>query len=157
MPFFYAFNYTATSSSSANNTSDAGKITSGSNVDGRIVGVYIAAYSTTAGGFDLRVTRTQTSGTGGTSYTLLPRDGTAPAAVSTASTNNTTAASGTLTTQLTVGAPATGGMGGWIMVDPDAAIKLNRGGSTTSGNVDLLDICAVASVTADLTVEVCEN
>lgn len=150
-------NYNCTSSSAANATTDASKITSGSNVDTRIVGVYVAAYSTTAGGYDLRVTRTQTIGTGGSAYTLVPRDGTAPAAVATASTNNTTAASGTLTTQLTVGAPATGGMGGWIMVDPDAAIKLNRGGSTTSGSVDFLDICAVASVTADHTIEVVEN
>jgi len=157
LPYFYLCNYNFTSSSAANATTDSLRVISTAGADLRVCGVYLACYSTTAGGYDLRVGRATTSSTGGTAYTVVARDPFAPATTAqSVSTNNTTAATG-FTSQLTVGAPATGGMGGWIMVDPDAAIKVGRGGGTTSGQLAAINICAVASVTSDQTVEWIEN
>jgi hypothetical protein len=116
----------------------------------KIVGIYGAARFGTAGGAQLRVKTWSTASTVGSSKTPGKRHPSFPAASLTAFTGPTSGT--TPTVRLTVGLAQTGGTGGWVALEPAAALTLLPNGGA-NGNADVFSIAASASVPVDFTVE----
>jgi hypothetical protein len=123
----------------------------------RIMGVYGACRSGTAGGAQLRVKTFTTPGSGGTSTTPSKRNGNSPAASSIWANDATALTAGTTAvTRLTIGLAQTGGMGGWVALEVDHALALLTG-SGASGNMEIYSISNAASIAIDITTEFQEN
>lgn len=120
-------------------------------------GLYGTARSGTAGGASLRVKTAGTAGTGGTSQTPAKRESGQPAAGLVVTNDATTITPGmTLTVRLAVGLAQTGGNGGWVALEPAAALSLmpNAG---ANGNMEIYSIAVGTSVPIDVTMEHAEG
>ena len=152
MPYYYAVNVQgATSNGSANTETDMLRtLTVANQAPAQVKGLYGAMRSGTAGGAQLRARRFATASTVGAAATPDPRRPGQPAASLTAFTLPTAGA--TPTQVLSIGLAQTGGMGGWVALEPDHAIWLNPNGGA-NGNLDILSIANAASIGFDYTVE----
>jgi hypothetical protein len=151
VPFFFDTNVSVTSNGSANTETDHLRFLTAANQEtAKLVGLYGASRFGTAGGAQLRVKTFGTASTVGSAATPAKRHPSSPAASLTAFTGPTAGA--TPTVRLTVGLAQTGGTGGWVALEPMAAISLlaNAG---ANGNADVFSICNAASVPLDFTVE----
>lgn len=148
---------TTTSSGAASESEHVRALTTTAQATVRIMGVYGACRSGTAGGAQLRVKTYATVGSGGTSQTPAKRNANS-AAASSVWTNDASAitAGTTATTRLTIGLAQTGGMGGWVALEIDHALALLTGGGA-NGNMSLFSIANAASIAIDTTTEFQEN
>ena len=156
-PMYYDLSSSSTTSASAGSqsTSCAAKILTGTAVSAALKGVYAAARGGTAGGGILRVITAGTAqSSSGSSFVLNKRNSNYATAVTSAMTATT--CSQTATERTAVGFAQTGGMGGWVAIEPDAAILL-QGGGGANGNAEFTTIANAASVTFDYTVELSEQ
>jgi hypothetical protein len=127
-------------------------------------GLFAAATTATAGGAVAQLCQFATPSTTGTLAVAgatgfpTPRIGRATALATVTSARVTpTAGSGNVSMFISVGYPATGGMGGWIATDPDNWIVIAPGGTTTAiANLELWTIATNATTTSYITVEFCE-
>jgi hypothetical protein len=157
MPMYYELSSNSTTSSSAGSqsTSCAAKLLTGTGVSAAVKGVYAAARGGTAGGGILRVFTAGTAqSSSGSTATLQKRNSNYATAVTSAMTATT--CSQTSNERTAVGFAQTGGMGGWVAIEPDAAILLQAGGGA-NGNAEFTTIANAASVTFDYTVELSEQ
>lgn len=155
MPFFYDLNMAATSNGSANTETDHMRLLTVANQEtAKIVGLYGAARHGTAGGAQLRFKTFATASSAGSSQTPAKRHPSFPAASTTAFTTPT--AGSTPTVRLTVGLAQTGGTGGWVALEPSAAITLLANGGA-NGNGDIYSIANGTSVAIDFTAELSEG
>lgn len=160
MPFFYDLNHPETSNGSANVESIHmwGKTIANQETLG-IFGIYAASRFATAGGGQLRLRdNTGTTASGGTSQVPIPRNRRGnPAAQSQWQNDGSAITSGaTQLVRLTVGFAQTGGMGGYIPIVPNAAVQMMPN-ATNPVDVEIGSVCATASVTFDLTVDIGEG
>lgn len=156
MPFFYDIHNSVTSNGSANTETDHLRLltVTGTAESAKIVGLYAGARFGTAGGAQMRIKTFATPSTVGSTQTPAKRHPSFPAAKVTAFTGPTAGA--TPTVRLTVGVAQTGGTGGWVALEPMAAVTLLQGAGA-NGNADLFSIAASASVPIDYTLEVSEG
>lgn len=157
MPMYYdlASNSTTSSSAGSQSTSCAAKLLTGTGVGAGIRGVYAAARGGTAGGGIMRVITAGTAqSSSGSSFVLNKRNSNFPTATTSAMTATT--CSQTATQRFAVGFAQTGGMGGWVAIEPDAEVLLQAGGGA-NGNAEFTTIANAASVTFDYTVELAER
>lgn len=155
-PFFYDLNQSVTSNGSANTETDHLRLltATGTAESTKIVGLYGAARHGTAGGAQLRLKTFATPSTVGSGATPAKRHPSFPAAKTTAATGPT--AGGTPTVRLTVGLAQTGGTGGWVALEPGAAVTLLQGAGA-NGNADVFSIANGTSVPIDFTLEFSEG
>lgn len=159
MPFYYDLERDCTSNGSANTDSTHLWVATASQQATLFINQLTGSCRFgTAGGAQLFLkTGSGTTASGGTTQTAKPKNPNSPAAASvwkndaTAITANTT-----LTTRVTVGLAQTGGMGGWIAPEPDAAIQLLANGGT-NGNAEFHSECNAASVPMSITVDFYER
>lgn len=155
MPFFYDLNNAVTSNGSANTETDHLRLLTVANQEtAKIVGLYGACRFGTAGGAQLRLKTFGTASSAGSGQTPAKRHPSFPAAGTTAFTGPT--AGSTPTVRITVGAAQTGGTGGWVGLEPMAAVSLLANGGA-NGNGDVFSIANAASVAIDFTVELSEG
>jgi len=158
MPFYYSVPaYALTSNGTANTETDDLTIqTSTQQAVCRIVEVYCAVRSTTAGGGGIRVRSYATASTSGTPITPLPRNPNSPAAGATAASGPT--AGTTAHDHFEVGVSQLGGMGGWVAPESDACPTMYPFASANAkGNMDFVSIFASASMVHDLSVGIKED
>jgi hypothetical protein len=167
MPFYYDLNFSVTSSATAGSeaTYMAGKTVSSNQETVSLVGLYLAARNSTAGGAQARIKTLGNGGvaaTGGTPQTPFSRNLRASAAGLTASstwinnTNTINVGTGTLTTRITVGFAQTGGMGGWVPITPQDAIQMMPNGLNPV-DVELTTVASLLSSLQDSTLEISEG
>jgi len=160
MPYYYDVNRALTSNGSANTESSHLYLKTIANQEtASVKGLYAASRFATAGGAQLRgKTNTGTTVSGGTSQTPAPRNIRGSAAAQTTCFNDATAitAGTTLTTRITVGFAQTGGMGGWVALEPSASIQLPPN-ATSPVDFEVTSLASVASLTFDATVEFSEG
>jgi hypothetical protein len=89
----------------------------------------------------------------GSSFTPSKRNPNSAAATTSAMTGTTCSQANTERTA--IGFAQTGGMGGWVAIEPDAAIYL-QGGGGANGNAEFTTIANASSVTFDFTIEFAE-
>ena len=155
MPFYYDVNFAATSNGSANTESDHLRFLTVANQESaRIVGIYGAPRSTTAGGLILRVKTFGTPSSVGSAATIGKRDPNNPAASTTVFTGPT--AGSTPLVRLGISVAQTGGGGAWTALEPSHAFQLLPNGGT-SGNLDVFSIAPSTSQNFDLSVEFAEG
>ena len=154
-PFFYEIQKSITSNGSANTESDHLRLLTAANQEtAKIVGLYAGARHGTAGGAQMRFKTFSTASTTGTATTPAKRHPSNPAAATTAFTSPT-AGSGP-TVRLAVGLAQTGGTGGWVALEPNAALSLLANGGA-NGNGDVFSIANGTSVAIDYTLEFSEG
>ncbi len=157
MPAYYEISTNSTTSGTAGSqaTASALKLLTGTGVACDVKGIYAAARGGTAGGGIFRMitagTAQSSSGSTATPAKRNPNNATATTSAMTATTCSQTA-----TERTAIGFAQTGGMGGWVAIEPDAAIRL-LGGGGANGNAEFSPIANAASVTYDFTVEFSEN
>lgn len=157
-PMYYDIVFSATTNSAANTQSTQAHIRmlSGTAVDALVKGLYAGGRSGTAGGGQIRAitagTAMSSQGTGVTPNKRNPNFATAVTSAATA----TTCQGATTTVRVSVGFAQTGGMGGWVAIEPDASIRLLSGGGA-NGNMEVSSLSNAASVPVDLTVEFSEG
>jgi hypothetical protein len=155
MPFFYDINQSVTSNGSANTETNHLRLLTVANQEtAKIVGLYGAARHGTAGGAQLRFKTWATASTSGSAATPAKRHPSYPAASTTAFTAPTSGT--TATVRLTVGLAQTGGTGGWVALEPSAALTLLPNGGA-NGNGDVFSIANGTSVAIDYTLELSEG
>lgn len=155
MPFFYDLNQSVTSNGSANTETNHMRLLTVANQEtAKIVGLYGAARHGTAGGAQLRVKTWATASSAGSAATPAKRHPSFPAASTTAFTAPTSGT--TPTVRLTVGLAQTGGTGGWVALEPSAALTLLPNGGA-NGNADVFSIANGTSVAVDFTLELSEG
>jgi hypothetical protein len=158
---YYDMAVAATSSSSAGaqSTGAAARILASGTPSVSIRGCYAAARGGTAGGGILRcITATTAFATcNASTYTPARRNPNYAAAASSYLTacNCSQLAPAAGAERFAVGFAQTGGMGGWVAIEPDAAVTLLTGGGA-NGNAEFSPIANAASVTYDFTIEFCE-
>lgn len=156
MPAYYDASLASTTSGTGGSqaTACALKLLSGTSVSAALKGCYAAARGGTAGGGILRAIAAATAqSSSGSTFTLAKRNPNSAAA--TTSAMSATTCSQTATERFAVGFAQTGGMGGWVAIEPDAAVILLAGGGA-NGNMEFSPIANAASVTYDVTVELSE-
>lgn len=156
MPFYYDLNQAVTTNGSAGteNTMMFGKTVANQETVS-LVGLYLASRFGTAGGGQARIkTNTGSTAVGGGIQTGQPRNlrGQVAAQSIWANSQVTITAGTVLQTRMTVGFAQTGGMGGWIPITPQDAIQMMPN-ATNPVDVELTNLAASASVTADMTLE----
>jgi len=160
VPYYYDLNYALTTSGSAGTeVSQMWGKTAANQETVRVSGLYVASRFGTAGGAQARIKHnTGTTASGGTGQTPSPRNlRGAPAAASTWANGGATITAGTtLVTRVTVGFAQTGGMGGWVAVEPTAAIQMMPNASLPI-DVEITALASSATVTADMTLEIGEG
>lgn len=155
MPFYYDINTNYTSNGSAATETDHLRLlTVAEQETCHICGIYAAARFGTAGGAQIRVKTFGTASSSGSSITPQPRNPNSEAANTTGYTAPTAGSSPA--TRLTVGMAQTGGMGGWVALEPSHAFALLANGGA-KGNADFFSICNAATVLFDLSVEINEG
>lgn len=147
-------NSTTSSSAGSQSTSCAAKLLTGTGVNAGVRGVYAAARGGTAGGGIMRVLTAGTAqSSSGSTATLQKRN--SNYATATTSAMTATTCSQTSTQRISIGFAQTGGMGGWVAIEPDAQVTLQSGGGA-NGNAEFTTIANAASVTFDYTIELAE-
>jgi hypothetical protein len=157
MPAYYdlAASVTTASTAATLSTASHAKFLTGTGVVAQLKGVYVAGRSGTAGGGQFRVITAGTAqSSSGSSFVLTKRNANYPTATTSAMTATT--CSQTATLRASIGFAQTGGMGGWVAIEPDAAITLSAGGGA-NGNAEITSIANAASIAVDLTVELSES
>lgn len=160
MPFFYDVSRATTSNASANTetTHIAGKTVANQETVS-IFGLYGASRFATAGGGQLRLKdNTGTVFSGGTATTPTPKNRRGnPAAQSTWVNDAAAITPGTtLLTRMTVGFAQTGGMGGYVPPQQQAAVQMMPN-TTNPIDVEVTSNMATASVPFDLTLDIGEG
>jgi len=158
MPFYYDVTRSVTTNGSANTESQHFRVLTVSNQKMfRLMGLYGACQSGTAGGARVRLKTAGVAGSLGTAQIPAKRNADSPAADTTWFNDASALTAGTtLTTRLTVGMAQTGGMGGWVALEMDHALSLKPNGGP-NGNAEIYTIANGASIAADLTAEFQEN
>lgn len=158
MPQYYDIVTSITTNSAAATISSAPhvRMLTGSAVSAALKGIYAGARSSTAGGGLIKLFTAGTAMSSmGTGYTPTKRNPGFATAITSAATA-TTCTGATSTLRLSVGFAQTGGMGGWVAIEPDASVLLQPGGGA-NGNAEFGSIANSASVVADLTIEFSEQ
>jgi hypothetical protein len=124
----------------------------------RLVGLYGGMRSGAAGGGQLRLyTNTGTAASGGTAQTPAPRNLRLTAAQFQAFNDATAITPGTtLTNRVTVGLAQTGGMGGWVALEPMAAVSMMPN-ATNPVNAEVKSIANGTGINLDVTIEASEG
>lgn len=160
MPFYYDLNQAISTNGSAGteNTMMFGA-TVASQETVSLVGLYMASRFGTAGGGQARIkTNTGSTATGGAVQLAQARNQRGQVAAQSVWKNGavTITAGTVLQTRMSVGFAQTGGMGGWIPITPQDAIQM-MAGATNPVDVELTNLAASATVTADMTLEIGEG
>ena len=160
MPFFYDINRATTSNGSANTetTHLAGKTVANQETVS-IFGLYGASRFATAGGGQLRLKHnTSTVFSGGTATTPSPKNLRGNPAAQSTWVNDAAAITpgATLITRLTVGFAQTGGMGGYVPAQQQAAVQMMPNGANPV-DVEVTSNMATASVPFDVTLDIGEG
>jgi hypothetical protein len=160
MPFYYDVSRSETSNASAGSTSTHFyALTVAEQETCAIKAVYIASRFGTAGGAQLRLMgNTGTVASGGTAFTPSKRNMRGnPAAQTTWFDDNTAITpGGTLVQRLSIGFAQTGGMGGWVPVEPSDSIQMMANGANPI-DLEFVSVANAAAVTFDMTVEFSEG
>jgi len=157
MPCYYDVVRETTTNGSANTRSPHLLFLTGANIRAKIVGLYGSCQSGTAGGATLFGETASTAGSGGTTYTAGPRNALYPAATTVVTTDATTITTGTtLKSRCFAGLAQTGGMGGWVALEPDHAILLRPSGGA-NGNFEVASKANGTSITVRAQVEFSEE
>lgn len=160
MPFYYDVARSVTSNASANTTSTHLWVKTAANQEtANIKGIYAASRFGTAGGAQLRLmANTGTTASGGTGQTPAARNLRGNPAAQTVWANDATAITpgGTLVQRLSIGFAQTGGMGGWVALEPSAGFQMMPN-ATNPVDYEFVSDATSASVTFDLTVEFSEG
>jgi hypothetical protein len=153
--FYYDVYRSATSNATPNTEDNLLALRTAANQrTAAIFGLYVSGRHNTAGGVVVRLKTTAVISTGGAAVTPGKRDPDAPAAV-TAVVDSTFTDGTTPTVRQIVGVAAQGGFGGWFAATPEQALVLKPNGGAT-GNAELHDIAAVASVPFESNLEFAE-
>jgi hypothetical protein len=160
VPFYYDLNQAVTTNGSAGteNSMMWGKTVANQETVS-LVGLYLASRFGTAGGGQARIkTNSGSSASGGGVQIAQPRNirGNVAAQSVWANSQVTITAGTVLQTRMTVGFAQTGGMGGWIPITPQDAIQMMPNAASPV-DVELTNLAASASVTADMTLEIAEG
>ena len=151
MAYYYAYTYALAQTSGTPNTLlDMLRMTTATQVPAAVAMVSGGAVGTTVGGIVIRGGRFITASTVGTGVTPLlknPKDPAASTVIATLPTAGTT-----YSPQISLGLPATGGMGVWAALDPDQFVKLDSNGGA-NGNFDWQSYAPIATATFDFTPE----
>lgn len=157
-PFYYDVSLPITTNAGAGTQSSGPHITLrtvSNQTVAMVKGCYVGARSGTAGGGEIRaMTLGTATSSSGTTTSPAKRHPNSPAAL-TSCLSSQTGPGATPATRFSIGFAQTGGMGGWVAIEPDAAIMLLPNGGA-NGNLDINSISNAASVAADLTVEFSE-
>ena len=160
MPFYYDVNRATTTNATPGTETNHYRIVTVANQEAaRITGLYAAGRFGTAGGAQLRLkTNSGTAASGGTTQTPFARNIRGAVAAQTTFFNDATAITSgtTLTVRLTVGFAQTGGMGGWVAIEPSAAVQM-MANATSPINAEVASVATTASVTFDATLEFAEG
>lgn len=158
MPYYYSIRKSITTNGTANTLSSHFRFATIANqMMARIMELAGAARFGTAGGATLQLIRAGTIGTGGTANTPSKRNPNSRAADTTAFDDTTAITAGaTPVTQLTVGVAQTGGHGGWVAIELDAAFAMLPNG-TANGNLEIGSLANSSSVTIDPTIGLMED
>lgn len=160
MPFFYDVSRATTSNGSANTeTTHLWGTTVANQETVSIFGLYGAARFATAGGGQLRLKdNTGTVASGGTATTPTPKNRRGNPAAQSSWKNDATAITpgATLLTRMTVGFAQTGGMGGYVPPQQNAAVQMMPNGANPI-DVEVTSNMATASVTFDMTLDIGEG
>jgi len=152
--FYYDVNAAQTSNGSANTENQSARLLTVANQRTcAIMGMYVSARMTSAGGLVARLKTMGTAGTAGSAYTPGKRDPDAPAASTTAFTAHTVGS--TPTVRQVVGVAAQGGFGGWFAATLEQAVILKPNGGA-NGNAEITNLAGLASVLFDLALEFAE-
>lgn len=152
--FYYDVNAAQTSNGSANTENMSARfLTVANQRTCAIMGMYVSARMTAAGGLVARLKTMATAGTAGSAYTPGKRDADAPAAATTVFTAHTVGA--TPTVRQIVGVAAQGGFGGWFAATLEQGLILKPNGGA-NGNAEITNLAGLASVLFDLAVEFAE-
>lgn len=160
MPFYYDVSGAHTSNGTANTTSThlwAKTAANQETVD--IKGIYVTGRGSTAGGAQLRaMSNTGTTASGGTGQTPAARNLRGNPAAQSVWANDSVAisAGGTLLQRLSIGFAQTGGMGGWVALEPSAGLQMQPNAANPV-DMEFVSDAASASVPFDLTVEFSEG
>jgi hypothetical protein len=155
MPYYYKVNRQATTNGSgATESQHLRAATVANQALARIMAIYLAARSGTAGGILARVKQFATIGSGGTATTPSKSNALDRAADTTWFNDATALTPGTSTNSpgTSVGAPQTGGQGGWMPPEADGAYTLQPNGAG-NGNFELYSIANGTSVPVDVGAE----
>lgn len=157
-PMYYDVYFGATTNSTINTQSSSPhiRLLSGTAVDALVKGLYVAGRSGTAGGGQVRMITAATAFSSmGTGYTPIKRNPNFAAAITSAATA-TTCSGNTTSVRASIGFAQTGGMGGWVAIEPDASIRLLSGGGA-NGNLEVSSLANAASIPVDITLEFSEG
>lgn len=156
MPFYYDVSRSETTNGSAGTTSTHMWAKTAANQEtAAIAAIYAASRFGTAGGAQLRVlTNSGTTASGGVGQTPAPRNARgSPAAQSTWANDGSAITPGaTLTQRLSIGFAQTGGMGGWVPIEPTDKLMMMPN-ATNPVDVEFVSVASAASVTFDMTIE----
>lgn len=156
MPFYYDTTRAISTNGSANTESTHYRIATVANQEtAKITGLFAASRFATAGGAQIRLKdNSGTAASGGTAQTPRPKNLRGSPAAQTTFFNDATAitAGTTLTTRLTVGSAQTGGMGGYVPIEPSAAVQMMPN-TTNPVDCEITSLAASATVLIDLTIE----
>lgn len=157
MPMYYDVSSSPTTNASAGSqstSSHAKLLTAANQTVCMVKGVYVGARSGTAGGGQLKVITAATAqSSSGSSFVANKRQSNFATASTSAMTASTCSQTATLRTS--IGFAQTGGMGGWVAIEPDAAIQLLPNGGAT-GNAEFTSTANASSIALDLTIEFSE-
>jgi hypothetical protein len=159
MPFFYDVKRSVTTNGSpGTETTDLWGKTAANQQTLGIYSLYLACRFNSAGGMIARIkTNTGTTASGGTAQTPTARNSLFPAAQSVwADSTSVITAGTTLVVRQSVGGAATGGNGGWQALVPGDTIQM-QANATNPVDAEVTELGAVASVTADITLEIGEG
>lgn len=159
MPFYYDVSGPHTSNASANTTTTHLWVkTAAEQETANIKGVYVTSRFSTAGGAQLRgIANTGVTASGGSGQTPAARNMRSPAAQSIwANDGSAISAGGTLVQRLSIGFAQTGGMGGWVALEPSAGLQMQPNAASPV-DMEFVSDAASASVPFDLTVEFSEG
>lgn len=155
MPFFYDNFFAATSHGTpATEKTHLLLLTASQQDSCKLKALYGNIIGGTAGGARLRVkTADTTPGSGGTTNASAKKHPDNPAVGVVITNDGTTITNGsTLKTRLSIGMAQTGGQGGWMAMDPDAAISL-KPNAGVNGNAEISSVANAASQNIDITLE----
>lgn len=152
--YYYDVNAAQTSNGTANTENQSARLLTVANQRTcAIMGLYVSARMSSAGGLIIRLNTMGTAGTSGSAYTPGKRDPDAPAASTTVFTAHTVGS--TPKTRQIVGCAAQGGFGGWFAATPEQSVILKPNGGA-NGNAEITNICGLVSANFDLNLEFAE-
>jgi hypothetical protein len=158
LPYYYSINKSVTTNGSANTLSTHFRLATIANqMMARIMEIAGAARFGTAGGATLRFVRPGTIGSGGTANTPSKRNPNSRAADTTAFDDTTAITPGaTPVIQMYVGVAQTGGHGGWVAIELDAAFAMTPNAGA-GGQAEIASMANASSVVIDPTIGLMED